>query len=177
MNMIYRSISAFSAFCFQLAVLPYVNKCHVCEREVNGAHVCRDCKQAVHFICGNPVPDTEEGFGQPVICFNCTGKANKPSNDSSSVNGKLTMRLLRLHYVLDYILIYTEYRRSARTSEREKTFKLYHAHLSMLSPRMGGGGQIPRVGKFDIAAILKNGKDWERANIKFVLQVHVLRFN
>ena len=137
--MIYRSISAFSAFCFQLAVLPYVNKCHVCEREVNGAHVCRDCKQAVHFICGNPVPDTEEGFGQPVICFNCTGKANKPSNDSSSVNGKLTMRLLRLHYVLDYILIYTEYRRSARTSEREKTFKLYHAHLSMLSPRMGGG--------------------------------------
>ena len=46
------------------------NTCPVCEKDIDGAHVCRDCKQAVHlFICGDPVPNSDEGYGQPVIFF------------------------------------------------------------------------------------------------------------
>ena len=52
------------------------NICPVCENDIDGAHVCCDCKQAVHlFICGDPVPNSDEGYGQPVICFKC--KENK----------------------------------------------------------------------------------------------------
>ena len=50
--------------------------CAVCKEDVNGAHKCHDCRQAVHFICGDPVPNSEEGYGQPVICFKCKGKKN-----------------------------------------------------------------------------------------------------
>lgn len=47
------------------------NICAVCKEDVSGAHKCQDCGQAVHFICGDPVPNSEEGYGQPVICFKC----------------------------------------------------------------------------------------------------------
>ena len=41
---------------------------------MNSAHKCHDCGQAVHFICRDPVPNSEEGYGQPVICFKCKEK-------------------------------------------------------------------------------------------------------
>ena len=57
------------------------NTCPVCEKDIDGAHVCRDCKQAVHlFICGDPVPNSDEGYGQPVICFKCKEKQKAPTN-------------------------------------------------------------------------------------------------
>jgi hypothetical protein len=49
-----------------------------CEQEVGGGHKCAQCKCPVHLICGKPVWDEEEGYGQNVICFKCKkqGKFN-----------------------------------------------------------------------------------------------------
>ena len=57
------------------------NTCPVCEKDIDGAHVCRDCKQAVHlFICGDPAPNSDEGYGQPVICFKSKEKQKAPTD-------------------------------------------------------------------------------------------------
>lgn len=63
--------------------------CPVCEKDIDGSHVCRDCKQAVHlFICGDPVPNSEEGYGQPVICFKCSKKLQEGEEASTPSSGK-----------------------------------------------------------------------------------------
>ena len=43
--------------------------CHVCHKEVEGAHTCKRCKKSVHLICGTA--QGEEGYGQQVICKVC----------------------------------------------------------------------------------------------------------
>ena len=51
-------------------------RCHVCTKEVGGAHKCIQCKKVVHLICGKTVEneeDSEEGYGQKVMCGKCIG--------------------------------------------------------------------------------------------------------
>ena len=46
-----------------------VSLCVVCKQQYDGGHSCISCKNPCHTFCGEPV--SEEGFGKPVLCFNC----------------------------------------------------------------------------------------------------------
>ena len=60
--------------------------CPICEKDIEGAHVSQDCNQAVHlFLCGDPVPDSDEGYDQPVICFKCKEKQKDVTGSSAPV--------------------------------------------------------------------------------------------
>ena len=55
-----------------------VQPCYVCNTgNVGGAHKCCECDNNVHVFCGTAVSDSDEGYGQPVICFKCKPKESK----------------------------------------------------------------------------------------------------
>ncbi|CAB4021276.1 Hypothetical predicted protein, partial [Paramuricea clavata] len=44
--------------------------CYVCNTgNEGGAHKCCECNNNVHVFCGTAVSNSDEGYGQPVICF------------------------------------------------------------------------------------------------------------
>ena len=47
-------------------------QCHICMQDVGKAHKCKKCRKSVHIFCGIRVG--EEGYGQNVICFDCSNK-------------------------------------------------------------------------------------------------------
>ena len=49
--------------------------CHVCMQEVGTAHKCRNCHNNIHIFCGIKIG--EEGYGQEVICSNCSKKKGR----------------------------------------------------------------------------------------------------
>ena len=44
--------------------------CHICLKELTGGHSCQSCNKFVHLLCGKPIG--EEGYGQKVICSECS---------------------------------------------------------------------------------------------------------
>ncbi len=54
--------------------------CPSCGHAADGSHQCVVCFAHVHVICGTPVEDSCEGFGQLVYCNNC----EPPKHDTST---------------------------------------------------------------------------------------------
>ena len=50
-----------------------------------GAHKCCQCGNSVHVFCGIAESGTEEGYGQPVICFKCQPKQNSEDTEDSTM--------------------------------------------------------------------------------------------
>lgn len=63
--------SPLNGFNFKIDHTGTASNCKVCEQEVGSGHKCVRCKGFVHLICGKPVSDEEEGYGQNVVCFKC----------------------------------------------------------------------------------------------------------
>ena len=57
--------------------------CKVCEQTVGKAHKCEHCKHFVHIFCGKTIG--EEGYGQEVICFVCSGSKEKEKGAKKSI--------------------------------------------------------------------------------------------
>ena len=49
----------------------------MCENDADGGHQCGGCFRHMHGFCGEPWPESEEGFGQVRMCGGCTSEGQK----------------------------------------------------------------------------------------------------
>ena len=68
--------------------------CKVCENIVGNAHKCVKCKGFVHLICGKAIG--EEGYGQEVICFNCSASDESEKKEAKKKSKFILFVIVRM---------------------------------------------------------------------------------